>query len=426
VTKLSLLLKLMEDERLETSQYLFTRRAMKLLPDLTSNIKCGNSLIGTDFYTGQQVEMFDDEMVRKINAFDWDKEFSEIFSRGGFDVVIGNPPYVKNENLDSILKVYSSKKYSFANKFYDIYQLFLELSTKISMKNARVGFIIPNLFLKGVNFSETRKKLIENIDIKLINNMGDNVFENVTMPTCIIIITNNKTRQNNIKLIESDIEVEFSQADIEQRSNFEIMVKDKIIEKMEKMVSLDQFYSVRRGLEIGRDTITLKGIEIVFGQDISNFIIKKKSFISSEVANAKKKDEQLFKGDKIVLRETGSHLVAAYAPDILTNRSLYNIKAKKELSIFYLLGLLNSKLFDYYFSKCFKSNTNAFPKIRIEQIRSFPIHSEIDENYKRIDDIARNSSIKKSVNPIILNELNKLVYNKYDLSKREIEIVEKG
>jgi type I restriction-modification system DNA methylase subunit len=71
VTKLSLLLKLMEDERLETSQYLFTRRAMKLLPDLSSNIKCGNSLIGTDFYEGKQVEMFDDEMVRKINAFDW-------------------------------------------------------------------------------------------------------------------------------------------------------------------------------------------------------------------------------------------------------------------------------------------------------------------------------------------------------------------
>ena len=91
VTKLSLLLKVLENETQESLR-LFHERA---LPDLGNNIKCGNSLIGPDFYQNQQLGLFGDEQQRKINAFDWQKEFAPIFKQGGFDAVIGNPPYIR-------------------------------------------------------------------------------------------------------------------------------------------------------------------------------------------------------------------------------------------------------------------------------------------------------------------------------------------
>ena len=93
VTKLSLLLKVLEYEGLEVQQKsLFNER---VLPDLYNNIKCGNSLIGSDFYNGDNLKLFDDkETQNKVNVFDWDKAFPEIFKNGGFDCVIGNPPYL--------------------------------------------------------------------------------------------------------------------------------------------------------------------------------------------------------------------------------------------------------------------------------------------------------------------------------------------
>ena len=91
MTKLSLLLKVLEGESGQLS--LGFERA---LPDLGENIKCGNSLIGPDYYEGRQLGLglFDEEEHYRVNAFDWKKEFAQIFVQGGFDAVIGNPPYV--------------------------------------------------------------------------------------------------------------------------------------------------------------------------------------------------------------------------------------------------------------------------------------------------------------------------------------------
>ena len=94
VTKLSLLLKVLEGESEETVGQQLSMFHERALPDLGQNIKCGNSLIGSDFYAGQQATFLDDEEQRRINAFDWEREFPHVFaSSGGFDVVVGNPPY---------------------------------------------------------------------------------------------------------------------------------------------------------------------------------------------------------------------------------------------------------------------------------------------------------------------------------------------
>jgi type I restriction-modification system DNA methylase subunit len=93
VTKLSLLLKVLEGESEETigkTLKLFRERA---LPDLGNNIKCGNSLIGPDFYQNRQMSLLDDEERYRINVFDWNAEFPGIMKSGCFDAVIGNPPW---------------------------------------------------------------------------------------------------------------------------------------------------------------------------------------------------------------------------------------------------------------------------------------------------------------------------------------------
>ncbi|MFP4088309.1 MAG: Eco57I restriction-modification methylase domain-containing protein [Desulfobacteraceae bacterium] len=95
VTKLSLLLKVLEGEDEETIQRQLSLFQQRALPDLGSNIKCGNSLIGSDFYDGTQTNLFDEEDIYRINAFDWDQEFPRIMKDGGFDAVIGNPPYIR-------------------------------------------------------------------------------------------------------------------------------------------------------------------------------------------------------------------------------------------------------------------------------------------------------------------------------------------
>ena len=101
VTKLSLLLKVLEYEGLEVQQKsLFNER---VLPDLYNNIKCGNSLIGSDFYKEKDLSLFGNEEMQKVNVFDWDKAFPEIFKNGGFDCVIGNPPYRREKDFKELL-----------------------------------------------------------------------------------------------------------------------------------------------------------------------------------------------------------------------------------------------------------------------------------------------------------------------------------
>ncbi|MDR2479653.1 MAG: N-6 DNA methylase, partial [Treponema sp.] len=113
VTKLSLYLKLLENEGKEAADTLFKFSDITLLPSLEENIKCGNSLVGTDFYDQATLGFTPDEQI-KINCFDWDKEFPAVFKNGGFDIVVGNPPYYNIQTLGAKAPVaeYIQRKYA--------------------------------------------------------------------------------------------------------------------------------------------------------------------------------------------------------------------------------------------------------------------------------------------------------------------------
>ena len=186
VTKLSLLLKVLEGENEETISKqlkLFQERA---LPDLSNNIKCGNSLIGWDILKDKPG--MEQEEIDRINPFDWEKEFPEIFQRGGFSVVIGNPPYVRQEGLGEF-KGYFQKHYKVYHGTADLYAYFVERGVSLLQDGGIFSYIVANKWMRA-NYGQPLRAWLKEQCIEEIIDFGDlQVFQGATTYPCIIRIT---------------------------------------------------------------------------------------------------------------------------------------------------------------------------------------------------------------------------------------------
>ena len=145
VTKLSLYLQMLEGEGKQENS-LFRESDMHVLTDLGDNIKCGNSLIGSDFYASQDLSLFEEEAMYKVNAFDWEKEFSQIFKNGGFDCVIGNPPYVSAPNMVSMMPE-QREAISKSPRFKTLFQKFLIITYIFIFENIINYLLFKKLYL---------------------------------------------------------------------------------------------------------------------------------------------------------------------------------------------------------------------------------------------------------------------------------------
>jgi len=162
----------------------------RALPDLGNNIKCGNSLIGPDFYA-QQMNLLDDEERLRINAFDWQAEFPEIMKAGGFDAVIGNPPYIRMEGFKEI-KDYLKTIYASHNERSDLYAYFIERAHKLLNSQGQFGMIVSNKFLRANYGKPLREFLSRHATIKhIVDFAGLPVFQGATVRT-IVLITNRR------------------------------------------------------------------------------------------------------------------------------------------------------------------------------------------------------------------------------------------
>ena len=199
VTKLSLLLKVLEGEPEETigkTLKLFRERA---LPDLGNNIKCGNSLIGPDFYQNQQMSLLDDDERYRINVFDWDAEFSAIMKAGGFDAVIGNPPYIRMEGFKE-LKDYLRSKYLSHEERSDLYTYFIEQGHKLLNTSGRFGMIVSNKFLRANYGKPLRDFLNHNTKInRIVDFAGLPVFAGATVRTIVLLTSRANGRKQPIQ-----------------------------------------------------------------------------------------------------------------------------------------------------------------------------------------------------------------------------------
>lgn len=152
VTKLSLLLKVLEGETQQQLQRDFLKERQRILPDLGRNIRCGNSLIGPDFYDQPDLPDLDDETRYRINVFHWESAFPEVFDQGGFDCVIGNPPYVRQESIKES-KSYLAERYDSATGTADLYVYFLEKAVHLLRQGGYASYIVSSSFLRA-SFAE--------------------------------------------------------------------------------------------------------------------------------------------------------------------------------------------------------------------------------------------------------------------------------
>ena len=191
VTKLSLLLKVLEGETEETlgQQLLLWRQ--RALPDLANNIKCGNSLIGPDYIAGQLLP--DEEEMRRVNPFDWEAEFPEAMAAGGFDAVIGNPPYIRIQVMKewAPLEVeFYKRAYAAASKGnYDIYVVFVERALQLLNEHGRMGYILPHKFFQAKYGEPLRELVARGRHLSQIVHFGDQqVFSGATTYTCLLFL----------------------------------------------------------------------------------------------------------------------------------------------------------------------------------------------------------------------------------------------
>lgn len=197
VTKLSLLLKCMEGETKETIHAQRSFFHERILPTLDDNIKCGNSLIDFDIYAKFPDWSEDNKIRRKINAFNWKNEFKSIFKDKGFNVVIGNPPYVRQE-LISDLKPYLKLKYSVYNSIADIYVYFFEQSTRLLKKDGFFGMICSNKFTRTSYGKELRDYLRTQVRLIDIVDFGElSVFDGPATFPAIYLFQKKKVEDQN-------------------------------------------------------------------------------------------------------------------------------------------------------------------------------------------------------------------------------------
>lgn len=385
------------DESVEIAKlslWLRTAKPHRKLNSLNNNIKCGNSLTS-----------------------DWQLLFPQVFKNGGFDVVIGNPPYVfARERITEVDKNYYVTNYESAKYQINTYILFIELSQKLLKHKGLCGLIVPNAWLMVYSGEDLRKYLIENVTINIIVNLMGKSFEDANVETIIMI--NRKecaTESNQIKVLTNDensqefkLTHEIKQSIFSTNKGFEFTVfqddeSSKIIEKIKtNSLELDTAASVKAGLqayEKGKgnpkqtaedvknrpydytykfDDNTYKYLE---GSDVLRYGINwSGTWLKYGNHLAAPRTFDLFNGEKIIIREITNEfpkcINATYSDEIyLYNRSnIAVVKRDESFSLKYILTLLNSTLMSYYFKKnTAKAERKLFPKIILNDLRLFPI-----------------------------------------------------
>jgi len=466
VTKLSLFLKLLEKEGRELSgdgniSLFKTSDLKKILPSMTENIKCGNSLISDDYfddYNEEDLLALTKEEHNKVNMFNWQKEFSSIFANGGFDCVIGNPPYVlcqPSTTEKETIEYY--KKYEVTSYKIDLFHLFFERGINILKTNGMLGFITPNTYLTNKYIKPLRKYILSHCNIMRIV-IHENVFKSVSVDVATIILNKGRNK-NNLIIIEEEkgekglfnIYNNVQQYSLECDKEFVFNIHKKQTVKLANTVKLGSIFNTYFGIQAfdRKSSISLEKkddnyLAIIDGEDIFPYkYAEPKKFFHYKKENIKSGgDWNVYNIERIVVRQIGRvPIVGLSQAGILASNTLYSLWAKtNDFSIYYILSILNSKMIKYLWKTTYSDNKVLFPKIKGYQLKELPIKvASIEEQdlliklTKEILDAHKELSTSKfdadkkfleqRIN-ILDKKIDSIVYALYGLSEDEIKIVE--
>jgi hypothetical protein len=270
VAKLSLYLKLLEDEGKEAEGQLFSFSDIALLPSLEKNIMCGNSLVGTDFYSQKTLGLTEDEQI-KINCFDWEKEFPSIFKNGGFDIVLGNPPYYNIQTLGagSPIAEYIQQKYAHVwQDKSDI--LFYFLSKAMSLSKDAIGYILSNAFLFSDKAQKLRSAILKDARLaRIVNFEQFLVFKDASITSGVFIFRNEHNGTQAAVLKEKSYTVDYVVDYMNNTANYfpvsfsdgnVFALVDKAIRELNKKIDaqhslLQDIFLVGKGMETAANDI---------------------------------------------------------------------------------------------------------------------------------------------------------------------------
>jgi len=399
------------------------------------------------------------------NAFEWRFEFPEVLNSDGdyigFDMVIGNPPYLTGSSFREFHKFYI-QTFSTAEYQLDLYPFFIELSTNLLVSNGYVSLITPNSWLKNLKMQKTRKYVLDNLKFDSINPNISKAFEEAQVDTLIFIASKlNKNGEINIwtyddkepsprHLITQDVFLENDGFVFDLEVN--PMIRSIIKKVRSKSKILEDDFEITRGINPydkyrgqSEDIISSKAYHSsvkkdktfkpeLRGKHVSTFNYKwdNKHFISYGSWLAAPRDPKFFTGKRILFREIlGNRFVTTIIDeDFILDRSLYIAKPLNDsINVEAILGVLSSKLLIWLFRIEKNEFDDLFPKIRLEEFKKLPIPKantylkEMAEIVKQIilfkaDIINETSSLE--------NKLDDFVYKTYGLTEDEIKMIEQG
>lgn len=448
VTKLSLLLKVLEGEDEQSIGRQMALFQERVLPDLSNNIKCGNSLIGPDFYDHQQMSLLDEEEIYRVNAFDWNTEFSEIMKDGGFEAVIGNPPYGFHQIHSENLKIYFKKNLLSSQGSFEHYFLFYEKTLQLLKTGGLHGFIVPVTWLTIPSAKSLRALILSNYWIKEIIWLPELVFAEAQVNTLVSIIQKADPKRTLVNIYDSlgfkklpkETRLYDQKCFIEQGyyiAIFEAESDRKILKKMAGIANgLSEFarpcsgynpYETGKGIAPNGGPHTSETVKAkpyhskekinddwkpeIIGRDLGRYSIRVggERWIKYGPWLAAQRDPENFRGSRILVQEiTGGkekRIVAAFSNnELYHSRDVIPIKIEKDKPhAYYLLGILNSYLITWYHHKRNpKAQKGLFPKVLVSDLNKLPIRTI---NFEDPADVARHDQMVSLVNQML--ELNK-------------------
>jgi type I restriction-modification system DNA methylase subunit len=430
-TKLSLLLKVLEGETAETigqNLRLFQERA---LPDLDRNIKCGNSLISPDFYDQSALPCLSPEDRYRINTFDYSDGFPEIMKRGGFDCVIGNPPYVDIKTLPQVEVDYLFDHYKAANNRINLFAAFLERSFAL-LRTSRfaASMIVPTAIISQESYKALRGMILDRAHIAQLVRLPNEAFGvrigDVKVDTVIIVLTN-ATPAKKTEIVSYSGYVRINRIDSKMAPVHTFVVQDEwrehpdciwafntsvddqaILKNCEKnTVPLEECAEFCLGLTPydkyqGHTPKQIEGKafhadykkdstyrKLLAGNDVTRYGVNWNgaSWISYGPWLGAARERRFFTSRRILVKQiidwTSKRIWAALTDEELYNtQNAFNLLPQSGYEAEYLLGILNSKVMTYYHRKRYLDEFKMrFQKILIKDCRRLPIR-EIDERDK--------------------------------------------
>lgn len=406
----------------------------KKLTSLDKNIKCGNSLINDPAVVGNK-------------AFDWNKEFSEIMNAGGFDVVVGNPPYVftrgggfevdtktfisayiKNEGI-----ITESKGLNIQKGKINLYAIFLTKGLKLIKPEGYLSYIIPNSILRATPYEAFRKYIVDNYSIQEIVDLGAGIFEGVTVSTVIMTILGSK--KENASSLKTKIITDLgNQTDsyfidqntfsknasyiyniLSQSDDSDISVKiagaETLLGDISKYISPG--IDGDKEKYISKEKLNDHYKPILFGKNIGQYLIDyaNEYVLYDRALLNRARKEEIFKSPKIVIQRVSGGLTPLKCS--LDNESFYTFNSVNNLilktdcgfSYEYILALLNSRVINWYYSTNFSNKSNLTVNISKTLLEKVPIAScDIEAQKSIADNVTKLNNLYKEV----LSKDNKL------------------